>query len=52
MGYYYKYFCSALKAVDTEGAAERVWTVIKQRIYQTKGPHEFYHIDGKHKFKM
>ena len=42
----------ALKALDPEGVAERGRTVIKRRIYETKGPHEVYHIDGNDKLKM
>ena len=42
----------ALKALDLEGVAERARTVIKQRIYKTKGPHEVSHIDDNDKLKM
>ena len=42
----------ALKALDPEGVAERGRTVIKRRIYETKGPHEVYHIDDDDKLKM
>ena len=42
----------ALKALDPEGVAERGRTVIKRRIYETKGPHDVYHIDGNDKLKM
>ena len=42
----------ALKVLDPEGVEERGRTVIKRRIYETRGPHEVYHIDGNDKLKM
>ena len=47
-----KTFRLALKAVDPEAVTERGRTVIKQRIYKTKGLHEVYHIDDNDELKL
>ena len=42
----------ALKALDPESVGERGKTVIKRRIYESKRPHEVYHIGGNDELKM
>ena len=40
------------KAVDPEVVAKRGRTVIKQRIFETKGQHEVCYVDGNDILKM